>query len=82
MAEIFMAIEAVQGCARAFHFNHHLVLPLHSSHALCPSILDMSRLAVESQTISIHGASEFNYNPDHTVYFSQQVLEAMVEPAG
>jgi hypothetical protein len=29
----------------------------------------MSRLAVESQTISIHGASEFGYNPDQTVYF-------------
>ncbi|KAJ7818702.1 hypothetical protein B0H14DRAFT_2601131 [Mycena olivaceomarginata] len=29
----------------------------------------MSRLAVESQTISIHGASEFGYNPDHTVDF-------------
>ncbi|KAJ7818712.1 hypothetical protein B0H14DRAFT_1369562 [Mycena olivaceomarginata] len=29
----------------------------------------MSRLAVGSQTITIHGASEFGYNPDHTVDF-------------
>lgn len=29
----------------------------------------MSRLAVESQTINIHGASELGYNPDQKVYF-------------
>ncbi|KAJ7303629.1 hypothetical protein DFH08DRAFT_54609 [Mycena albidolilacea] len=29
----------------------------------------MSRLPIESQTITIHGASEFSYNPYHTVYF-------------
>jgi hypothetical protein len=69
MAEIFTAIEAVQGCVHAFHLTHHLVLPLRSSGALCPSILVMSRLAVGSQTITIHGASEFGYNPDHTVDF-------------
>jgi hypothetical protein len=42
----------------------------------------MSRVAVESQTISIHGASELGYNSDHTVYFFQEALVAMVERAG
>ncbi|KAJ7303636.1 hypothetical protein DFH08DRAFT_903813 [Mycena albidolilacea] len=60
MTDIFTAIEAVQGCVHAFHFNHHLVLPLRPSGALCPSILVMSRLAVESQTISIHGGTGGN----------------------
>jgi hypothetical protein len=65
MAEIFTVIEAVQGCVHTFHFNHDLVLPLRSSGALCSSILVVSRLAVESQTINIHGASEFG----HTAQF-------------
>jgi hypothetical protein len=65
-----------------FNLTTTLSSPLRSSGDLYPSILFMSPLSVQSQTISINGAREFSYNPDHTVYFFQEVLEAMVERAG
>jgi hypothetical protein len=41
----------------------------------------MPRLAVESQSINIHGARDTGNNSDHAVYYSQEVQEAMVGDA-